>query len=70
MGAVGYYLRKLFTIFKGEVLVLPSRVVVLLFFSVSTIITCFYPGSLSASHTDFDQHLCHLCSQNLDQHLV
>lgn len=27
-----YYLRKLFSIFKGEILVLPSRVVVLLFF--------------------------------------
>ena len=31
---IGFYLRKLFTIFKGEVLVLPSRVVVLLFFFV------------------------------------
>jgi len=31
---VGFYFRKLFTIFKGEVLVLPSRVVVLLFFLV------------------------------------
>jgi branched-chain amino acid transport system permease protein len=34
MGMIGFYLRKLFTIFKGEVLVLPSRVVVLLFFLV------------------------------------
>jgi branched-chain amino acid transport system permease protein len=34
MGIIGFYLRKLFTIFKGEVLVLPSRVVVLLFFFV------------------------------------
>ncbi len=34
MGIIGFYLRKLFTIFKGEVLVLPSRVVVLLFFLV------------------------------------
>jgi len=31
---MGFYLRKLFTIFKGEVLVLPSRVAVLLFFLV------------------------------------
>ncbi|RPJ37686.1 MAG: branched-chain amino acid ABC transporter permease [Deltaproteobacteria bacterium] len=34
MGMMGFYLRKLFTIFKGEVLVLPSRVAVLLFFLV------------------------------------
>jgi branched-chain amino acid transport system permease protein len=34
MGLVGYYLKKLFTVFKGEVLVLPSRLAVLLFFSV------------------------------------
>ncbi len=34
MGILGFYLRKLYTIFKGEVLVLPSRVVVLLFFLV------------------------------------
>jgi len=32
MGLFGFYLKKLYTIFKGEVLVLPSRVVVLLFF--------------------------------------
>ncbi|MBN1105116.1 MAG: branched-chain amino acid ABC transporter permease, partial [Deltaproteobacteria bacterium] len=32
MGLLGYYVRKLFSIFKGEVLVLPSRVIVLLFF--------------------------------------
>ena len=31
MGIVGFYLRKFYTIFKGEVLVLPSRIVVLLF---------------------------------------
>ena len=31
---LGFYLRKLYTIFKGEVLVLPSRIVVLLFFLV------------------------------------
>jgi branched-chain amino acid transport system permease protein len=31
---LGFYLRKLYTVFKGEVLVLPSRVVVLLFFFV------------------------------------
>ena len=34
MGLLGFYLRKLYTVFKGEVLVLPSRVVVLLFFFV------------------------------------
>jgi branched-chain amino acid transport system permease protein len=34
MGILGFYLKKLYTIFKGEVLVLPSRVVVLLFFLV------------------------------------
>jgi branched-chain amino acid transport system permease protein len=32
MGLLGFHLRKLYAIFKGEVLVLPSRVVVLLFF--------------------------------------
>ena len=31
MGMMGFYLRKLFTIFRGEVLVLPSRIVVILF---------------------------------------
>ena len=34
MGLLGFYLKKLYTIFKGEVLVLPSRIVVLLFFLV------------------------------------
>jgi branched-chain amino acid transport system permease protein len=34
MGLLGYYLKKLFTVFKGEVLVLPSRIVVFLFFLV------------------------------------
>ena len=34
MGTLVFYLRNLFTVFKGEVLVLPSRVVVLLFFLV------------------------------------
>ena len=34
MGLLGFYLRKLYAVFKGEVLVLPSRVVVLLFFFV------------------------------------
>ena len=34
MGLLGFYLRKLYAVFKGEVLVLPSRVVVLLFFLV------------------------------------
>jgi branched-chain amino acid transport system permease protein len=34
MGILGFYLRKLYVVFKGEVLVLPSRVVVLLFFLV------------------------------------
>ena len=32
MGLFGYYLRRLFTLFKGEVLVTPSRIVVFLFF--------------------------------------
>ncbi len=31
---IGFYVRKLFTIFKGEILVLPSRVAVLVFFLV------------------------------------
>ena len=34
MGIFGFYLRKLYTIIKGEVLVLPSRIVVFLFFLV------------------------------------
>ncbi|KPK88591.1 MAG: ABC transporter permease [Deltaproteobacteria bacterium SM23_61] len=34
MGALGFYLRKLYTVFRGEVLVLPSRVIVILFFLV------------------------------------
>jgi len=34
MGLLGFYLKRLYTIFKGEVLVLPSRIVVLLFFLV------------------------------------
>lgn len=34
MGLFGFYLRRLYTIFKSEVLVLPSRIVVLLFFLV------------------------------------
>jgi branched-chain amino acid transport system permease protein len=32
MGLFGFYVRKLFSIFRGEVLVLPSRIVVVLFF--------------------------------------
>jgi len=32
MGILGYYPRKLFSIFRGEILVLPSRMVALLFF--------------------------------------
>jgi len=32
MGLLGYYLRRLFTLFKGQVLVIPSRIVVFLFF--------------------------------------
>jgi branched-chain amino acid transport system permease protein len=32
MGLFGYYLRRLFTLFKGQVLVIPSRIVVFLFF--------------------------------------
>ena len=31
MGVLGFYVRKLYTLFKGEVLVLPSRVAVLIF---------------------------------------
>ncbi len=34
MGVLGFYLRRLYFIFKGEMLVLPSRIVVLLFFLV------------------------------------
>jgi len=34
MGIVGFYLGKLFTILKGEVFVLPSRILVMLFFLV------------------------------------
>jgi branched-chain amino acid transport system permease protein len=34
MGLPGFYLRRLFTVFKGEVLVLPSRMIVFLFFLV------------------------------------
>jgi branched-chain amino acid transport system permease protein len=34
MGLPGFYLRKAFTVFKGEVLVLPSRLIVFLFFLV------------------------------------
>jgi len=41
MGIVGYYLRKLVTVFKGEVLVLPSRVVVLLFFLTLLLLPLF-----------------------------
>jgi len=32
VGLLSFYLRKLYTVFRGEVLVLPSRVIVLLFF--------------------------------------
>jgi branched-chain amino acid transport system permease protein len=39
MDILGFYLKKLYTIFKGEVLVLPSRVVVFLFF----LILLFFP---------------------------
>jgi branched-chain amino acid transport system permease protein len=34
MGILGVYLRKIYTLFKGEVLILPSRIVVFLFFVV------------------------------------
>ena len=34
MGLLGFYLRKILTVFKGEVLVLPSRMIVFLFFLV------------------------------------
>jgi branched-chain amino acid transport system permease protein len=38
MDILGFYLRKLYTIFKGEVLVLPSRIIVFLFFMVLLIL--------------------------------
>jgi branched-chain amino acid transport system permease protein len=38
MNILGFYLRKLYTIFKGEVLVLPSRIIVFLFFMVLLIL--------------------------------
>lgn len=38
MNILGFYLRKLYTIFKGEVLVLPSRIIVFLFFVVLLIL--------------------------------
>ncbi len=38
MDILGFYLRKLYTIFKGEVLVLPSRIIVVLFFMVLLIL--------------------------------
>ena len=41
MGIVGYYFRKFFTIFKAEVLVLPSRMVVLLFFLTLVLLPVF-----------------------------
>jgi branched-chain amino acid transport system permease protein len=34
MGILGVYLRKIYTLFKGEVLILPSRIVVFLFFVI------------------------------------
>jgi branched-chain amino acid transport system permease protein len=34
MGVLGFYLRRLYNIIKGEVLVLPSRIVVILFFLI------------------------------------
>ena len=34
MGILGFYLRRLYTVFRGEILVLPSRLIVLLFFLV------------------------------------
>ena len=34
MGILGVYLRKIYTLFKGEVLILPSRIVIFLFFFV------------------------------------
>jgi branched-chain amino acid transport system permease protein len=34
MGLIGFYLRRIFTVFKGEVLVLPSRLIVFLFILV------------------------------------
>lgn len=41
MGLIGYYLKKLFKIFIGEVLVLPSRVVLLLFIVTLFILPIF-----------------------------
>jgi len=41
MGLLGFYLKRLYTIFKGEVLVLPSRIVVLLFFLVLLFLPVF-----------------------------
>lgn len=38
MGLIGFYLKRLFTIFRSEVLVLPSRIAVLLFFLVLLLI--------------------------------
>ncbi|MEE9418314.1 MAG: branched-chain amino acid ABC transporter permease, partial [Desulfatiglandaceae bacterium] len=34
MGMLGFYLRRLYTIFKGEILILPSRIILFLFFLV------------------------------------
>jgi branched-chain amino acid transport system permease protein len=41
MGIFGFYLRKFYTIFRGEVLVLPSRIVVLLFFLTLLLLPLF-----------------------------
>ena len=38
MGLIGFYLKRLFTIFKGEVLVLPSRIALVLFILVLLLI--------------------------------
>ena len=38
MGLIGFYLKRLFTIFKGEVLVLPSRIALILFILVLLLI--------------------------------
>ena len=45
MGLLGFYLRKLYTILRGEVLILPSRIAVLLFFLVLLFLPVITPDS-------------------------
>jgi len=42
MGLLAFYLRKLYTIVRNEILVLPSRVVVALFFLFLLLLPVFY----------------------------